>query len=116
MDEASKWPLFHLLRALFCGRWPHRPDERLDETNNTAMSGEPRQRKLGSTDADDKWQLGPPAAANDEKTRTHRRGLQAACTDGCPRRTVQFQHCRPRFSTTPTRRKRKQWKPIGGSV
>ena len=26
------------------------------------------QRKLGSTDADGKWQLGSPTAANDEKT------------------------------------------------
>ena len=36
------------------------------------MSGEPRQvqRKLGSTDAEGKWQLGSPTAANDEKTQT----------------------------------------------
>ena len=34
------------------------------------MSRETRQaqRKLGSTDADGKWQLGSPTAANDEKT------------------------------------------------
>ena len=45
-----------------------RPDERLAETNNEP--GEPRQvpRKLGSTDADGKGQLGSPTAANDEKT------------------------------------------------
>ena len=34
------------------------------------MSGEPRQGKLRSTDADGKWQLGSPTAANDEKTQT----------------------------------------------
>ena len=34
------------------------------------MSGEPRQRKLGSTDADGNWQLGSPTAANGEKTQT----------------------------------------------
>ena len=36
------------------------------------MSRETRQaqRKLGSTDADGKWQLGLPTAANDEKTQT----------------------------------------------
>ena len=28
------------------------------------------QRKLGWTDADGKWQLGSPTAANDEKTQT----------------------------------------------
>ena len=56
------------------------------------------QARVDPTDADGKWQLGPPAAANDEKTRTHRRGLQAACTDGCPRRTVQFQQSAGRGS------------------
>ena len=51
--------------------WLHRPDERLAETNNEpCMSGEPRQGKLRSTDADGKWQLGSPTAANDEKTQT----------------------------------------------
>ena len=37
---------------------------------NPACSRETRQaqRKLGSTDADGKWQLGSPTAANDEKT------------------------------------------------
>ena len=34
------------------------------------MSGEPRQRKLGSTGADGNWQLGSPTAANGEKTQT----------------------------------------------
>ena len=34
------------------------------------MSGEPRQDMLRSTDADGKWQLGSPTAANDEKTLT----------------------------------------------
>ena len=34
------------------------------------MSGEPRQRKLGSTCADGNWQLGSPTAANGEKTQT----------------------------------------------
>ena len=36
------------------------------------MSREPRQlqRKLGSTNADGKWQLASPTAANDEKTQT----------------------------------------------
>ena len=54
--------------------WRHsiRPDERLAETNNEP--GEPRQvpRKLGSTDADGKGQLGSPTAANDEKTQNRR--------------------------------------------
>lgn len=36
----------------------------------TSMSGEPRQRKLGSADADGNWQLGLPTAANNEKTQT----------------------------------------------
>ena len=36
------------------------------------MSRETRQaqRKLGSIDADGRWQLGSPTAANDEKTQT----------------------------------------------
>ena len=54
------------------------------------MSRETRQaqRKLGSIDADGKWQLGSPTAANDEKTQTvtgykrrapnHASNLQAA--------------------------------------
>ena len=39
---------------------------------NPASSRETRQaqRKLGWTDADGKWQLGSPTAANDEKTQT----------------------------------------------
>ena len=69
--------------ALLCGS-PHRPDERLAETNNEP--GEPRQvpRKLGSTDSDGKWQLGSPTAANDEKTQTvtgHKRRAPMAATD-----------------------------------
>ena len=39
---------------------------------NPACSRETRQaqRKLGLTNADGKWQLGSPTAANDEKTQT----------------------------------------------
>ena len=71
--------------ALLCGS-PHRPDERLAETNNEP--GEPRQvpRKLGSTDSDGKWQLGSPTAANDEKTQTitgHKRRAPMAATEQC---------------------------------
>ena len=60
------------------------PDERLAETNNEP--GEPRQvpRKLGSTDAYGKGQLGSPTAANDEKTQTvtgHKRRAPMAATD-----------------------------------
>ena len=72
--------------ALFCGtpsagRAHH---QRLAETNNEP--GEPRQvpRKLGSTDADGKWQRGSPTAANDEKTQTvtgHKRRAPMAATD-----------------------------------
>jgi len=92
---------------------PHRPDERLAETNNEP--GEPRQvpRKLGSTDSDGQWQLGSPTAANDEKTQTvtgHKRRAPMAATDAPTMPAI----CRRRFSTTPTRRKRKQWKPACG--
>ena len=78
----EEWPLFHLPRRSSVA--PHRPDERLAETNNEP--GEPRQvpRKLGSTDSDGKWQLGSPTAANDEKTQTvtgHKRRAPMAATD-----------------------------------
>ena len=56
------------------------------------MSGEPRQRKLGSTDADGNWQLGSPTAANGEKTQTvtgYKRRAPTAATDGCHRRATQ---------------------------
>ena len=70
--------------ALLWLHCPHRPDERLAETNNEP--GEPRQapRKLGSTDSDGKWQLGSPTAANDEKTQTvtgHKRRAPMAAAD-----------------------------------
>ena len=44
----------------------------LAETNNepACQASHARQGKLGSTDADGKWQLGSPTAANDEKTQT----------------------------------------------
>ena len=48
------------------------------------MSGEPRQRKLGSTGADGNWQLGSPTAANGEKTQTvtgYKRRAPTAATD-----------------------------------
>jgi hypothetical protein len=51
------------------------------------MSGEPRQRKLGSTDADGNWQLGSPTAANGEKTQTvtgYKRRAPTAATDDAP--------------------------------
>ena len=50
------------------------------------MSRETRQaqRKLGSIDADGKWQLGSPTAANDEKTQTvtgYKRRASTAAAD-----------------------------------
>ena len=50
------------------------------------MSRETRQaqRKLGSTNADGKWQLGSPTAANDEKTQTvtgYKRRASTAAAD-----------------------------------
>ena len=88
-----------------CGS-PHRPDERLAETNNEP--GEPRQvpRKLGSTDSDGKWQLGSPTAANDEKTQNVT-GYKRRARLPLMHRTMPAIY-RRRFSTTPTRRKRKQ--------
>ena len=52
----------------FCGPMGRRASGSLKRT--TSMSGEPRQRKLGSADADGNWQLGLPTAANNEKTQT----------------------------------------------
>ena len=67
------------------------------------------QRKLGWTDADGKWQLGSPTAATTRRPRTSR------ATSGVPlmHRTMPAIYGR-RFSTTPTRRKSKQWKPTCG--
>ena len=70
-------------------------------------------RKLGSTDADGKWQLGSPTAANDEKTQNVTGYKQRAPTAAADARTMPAIY-RRRFSTTPTRRKRKQWKPACG--
>jgi hypothetical protein len=77
------------------------------------MSGEPRQRKLGSTDADGNWQLGSPTAANGEKTQTvtgYKRRAPTAATDDAP---SMLATCRRRFGTTPPRRRKRTrpWKP-----
>ena len=87
-----------------------RPDERLAETNNEP--GEPRQvpRKLGSTDADGKGQLGSPTAANDEKTQTVTGATSGVHRWLPPTHRTMPAICRRRFSTTPTRRKRSQLK------
>ena len=56
--------------ALLCTVAPSADEARSLKRTTTSMSGEPRQRKLGSTCADGNWQLGSPTAANDEKTQT----------------------------------------------
>ena len=58
--------------ALLCGSIGRTSDRTSGSLKRTraCMSGEPRQGKLRSTDADGKWQLGSPTAANDEKTQT----------------------------------------------
>ena len=80
---------------------------------NPACSRETRQaqRKLGLTNADGKWQLGSPTAANDEKTQTvtgYKRRAPMAAADAPICAGGGSAICRRRFSTTPTRRKRNQ--------
>ena len=80
------------------------------------MSRETRQaqRKLRSIDSDGKWQLGSPTAANDEKTQNvtgYKQRAPTAAADAPDKMPAIY---RRRFSTTPTRRKRKQWKPTCG--
>ena len=70
------------------------------------------QRKLGWTDTDGKWQLGSPTAANDEKTQNVT-GYKRRARLPLMHRTMPAIYGR-RFSTTPTRRKSKQWKPTCG--
>ena len=74
------------------------------------MSRETRQaqRKLGSTNADGKWQLGSPTAADDEKTQNVT-GYKRRARLPLMHRTMPAIY-RRRFSTTPTRRKRNQLK------
>ena len=84
-------------------------DERLAVTlkrTTFSMSREPRQvqRKLGSTDADGKWQLGSPTAANDEKTQTVT-GYKRRAPNNASNLQAAVQH-----STAPTRRKGNRWK------
>ena len=72
--------------ALLCGSIGRTSDRTSGSLKRTraCMSGEPRQGKLRSTDADGKWQLGSPTAANDEKTQTvtgHKRRAPMAATD-----------------------------------
>ena len=60
----------------------------------------------------------PAGAATDEKTQTADAPSRATSGDRAPTAAAGVRTipaiCRPRFSTTPTRRKRKQWKPICG--
>ena len=69
--------------TLFCGSIGRLRERALAETT-TSMSGEPRQRKLGSKSADGNWQLGSPTAANGDKTQTvtgYKRRAPTAATD-----------------------------------
>ena len=61
----------------------------------------------------------PAGAATDENTQTADAPSRATSGDRAPTAAADAHRtipaiCRPRFSTTPTRRKRKQWKPICG--
>ena len=67
MGEGRKWPLFHLALGALLWVWlpGYQRRRALPETNSLT-----RQRKLGSTDANGKQQIGSPASSKDAKTQT----------------------------------------------
>ena len=69
--------------TLFCAPSTRTSARSLKRTT-TSMSGEPRQRKLGSAGANGNWQLGSPTAANGEKTQTADAPSRATSGDRAP--------------------------------
>ena len=67
MGEGRKWHYFTSHTAHFCVLWlpGYQRRRALPETNSLT-----RQRKLGSTDANGKQQIGSPASSKDAKTQT----------------------------------------------
>ena len=77
------------------------------------MSGEPRQGMLRSTDADSKWQLGSPTAANDEKTLTvtgYKRRAPTAAADA-PFNADNLQEAVRHNAAKEKEKERRPWKP-----
>ena len=65
MGEGRRWPLFHLAHGALLWLPGYQRGRALPETNSLT-----RQRKLGSTDANGKQQIGSPASSKDAKTQT----------------------------------------------